>query len=47
MNEKKEKEIVYTGINKLFRSDNVQTLWDSLHDGTIREFIDDWKWIFS
>ena len=47
MNEKKEKEIVYTGINKLFRNDNVQTLWDSLHDGTIREFIDDWKWIFS
>ena len=47
MNEKKEKEIVYKGINKLFRSDNVQILWDSLHDGTIREFLDDWKWIFS
>ena len=42
-----EKKIVYTGINKLFRSDNVQILWDSLHDGTIREFLDDWKWIFS
>lgn len=47
MNEKKEKEIVYTGINKLFRSDNIQILRDSLHDGTIREFLDDWKWIFS
>ncbi len=47
MNENKEKEIVYTGINKLFRNDSVQTLWNSLHDGTIREFIDDWKWIFS
>ena len=45
MNEKKEKKIVYTGINKLFRIDSVQILWDSLHDGTIREFIDDWKWI--
>ena len=44
MNENKEKEIVYTGINKLFRNDSVQTLWNSLHDGTIREFIDDWKW---
>ena len=47
MNEKKEKQIVYTGINKIFRSDAIQTLWDSLHDGTIREFLDDWKWIFS
>ena len=47
MSEKKEKEIVYTGINKLFRNDNVQILWNSLHDGTIREFLDDWKWIFS
>ena len=45
MNEKKE--IKYTGINKIFHSDAVQTLWDSLHDGTIREFFDDWKWIFS
>ena len=45
MNEKKE--IKYTGINKIFHSDAVQTLWDSLHDGTIREFLDDWKWIFS
>ena len=43
----KKKEIKYTGINKIFRSDAVQTLWDSLHDGTIREFLDDWKWIFS
>ena len=47
MNDKKEKKIVYTGINKLFRNDNVQILWNSLHDGTIREFLDDWKWIFS
>ena len=47
MNEKKDKKIVYTGINKLFHNDNVQILWDSLHDGTIHEFIDDWKWIFS
>lgn len=47
MSDNKEKKIKYTGINKLFRSDNVQTLHDSLRDGTIKEFIDDWKWIFS
>lgn len=47
MNEKKDKKIVYTGINRLFRNDNVQILRDSLRDGTIREFLDDWKWIFS
>ena len=47
MSENKDKKIKYTGINKLFRSDNVQTLHDSIRDGTIKEFIDDWKWIFS
>ena len=43
----KDKKIVYTGINKLFHNDNLQILRDSLHDGTFREFLDDWKWIFS
>ncbi|MDY6340370.1 MAG: ABC transporter ATP-binding protein [Saccharofermentans sp.] len=47
MSENKDKKIKYTGINKLFRSDNVQTLHDSIRDGTIKEFVDDWKWIFS
>ena len=47
MSENKDKKNKYTGINKLFRSDNVQTLHDSIRDGTIKEFIDDWKWIFS
>ena len=47
MSDNKEKKIKYTGINKLFRNDNVQILHDSLRDGTIKEFIDDWKWIFS
>ncbi len=36
----------YTGINKLFRSDNLQALLNKRHDGTFKEFIDDWKWIF-
>ena len=47
MSENKDKKIKYTGINKLFRNDNMQILHDSLRDGTIKEFIDDWKWIFS
>ncbi len=47
MSENKEKKIKYTGINKLFRNDNMQILHDSIRDGTIKEFVDDWKWIFS
>ena len=47
MSENKEKQIKYSGINKLFRSDNMQKLHDSLRDGTFKEFVDDWKWIFS
>ena len=41
MNEKK-----YTGINKLLKSDYIQSILDKLADGTFGEFIDDWKWIF-
>ena len=37
----------YTGFNKFLKSDAIQSLLDRMHDGTIREFIDDWKWIFS
>ena len=47
MSENKEEQIKYTGINKLFRNDNMQKLHDSLRDGTFKEFVDDWKWIFS
>lgn len=37
----------FTGINKLFKSEAIQSLFNQMHDGTIREFLDDWKWIFS
>lgn len=47
MSENKEKQIKYTGINKLFHNDNMQKLHDSLRDGTFKEFVADWKWIFS
>ena len=47
MSENKDNNIKYTGLNRLFRSDNMQKLHDSLRDGTFREFVDDWKWIFS
>ncbi len=36
----------YTGINRLFRSEALQEFLDKRHDGTFREFFDDWKWIF-
>ena len=42
----KGKKSRYTGINRLFKSDNIQALIDKRKDGTIKEFIDDWKWIF-
>lgn len=46
--EKQQKKIKgkYTGVNKLFRSDNLQALINKRHDGTFKEFISDWKWIF-
>ncbi len=37
----------YTGINKLLRLNSLQTLLDKQHDGTFKDFFDDWKWIFS
>lgn len=43
---KEKKKGNYTGINKLFRSDNLQILLNKRHDGTFREFLGDWKWIF-
>ena len=36
----------YTGVNRIFKSNAVQWLQDRTKDGSIREFIDDWKWIF-
>ncbi|MBQ0102442.1 MAG: ABC transporter ATP-binding protein [Firmicutes bacterium] len=43
----KPKTTKYTGINKLFRLDFLQTLLDKWYDGTFTDFFDDWKWIFS
>lgn len=37
----------YTGINKLFKSPSLQVLLNRISDGTFREFVDDWKWIFT
>ena len=37
----------YTGFNKILKSEALQSFIDKMHDGTIHEFIDDWKWIFS
>jgi len=37
----------YTSFNKYIQSDAIQAILDKRTDGTFREFIDDWKWIFS
>ena len=37
----------FSGINRLLRSRAVQTLMGKWSDGTLEDFIDDWKWIFS
>lgn len=37
----------FTGINRIFKSDALQIAINKLHDGTFKEFIGDWKWIFS
>lgn len=36
----------YTGINKLIHSDAIQRLLNSKEEGSMRQFLDDWKWIF-
>lgn len=42
----KNDNIKYTGINRLLKSDAIQVMLNRMHDGTFKEFIDDWKWIF-
>lgn len=36
----------YTGMNRLLKSQALQSMLNRIDDGSIREFIDDWKWIF-
>ena len=40
------KNKTYTGFNRILKSTALQTLFDRAEDGSIKEFIDDWKWIF-
>lgn len=42
-----DKKIKYTGLNRLIKSDALQSMIDKKKDGTFSEFIEDWKWIFS
>ncbi len=37
----------YTGLNRLLHSDALQAILRHIDDGTLSEFFDDWKWIFS
>lgn len=45
--EQTEEKITYTGMNRLFRSRLLQRFVDSIGDGTYRDFVRDWQWIFS
>ncbi len=36
----------YTGFNRLLKSSAIQTMLNRFSDGSIKEFVDDWKWIF-
>ena len=37
----------FTGINKYIQSETLQALLNKVSDGTYKDFIEDWKWIFS
>ncbi len=37
----------YTGFNKILKSDALQEYLNKIADGTFKDFVDDWKWIFS
>jgi ABC-type bacteriocin/lantibiotic exporter with double-glycine peptidase domain len=43
----KSTETKYTGLNRILKSDAVQSILNKWHDGTFSDFIGDWKWIFS
>lgn len=45
--QKTNNQTKYTGINRLFKSSALQALENRFEDGSIREFLDDWKWIFA
>ena len=45
--ESKDNKTIYTSINRIIKSDALQFALNKLHDGTFKEFINDWKWIFS
>ncbi len=40
-------KLKYTGINRIIKSQFIQTLINKIDDGTFRDFWQDWKWIFS
>lgn len=37
----------FSGANRLFKSRAVQLVKNKMDDGTLSDFIDDWKWIFN
>lgn len=37
----------YTGVNRVVKSESLQMLLNIIHDGTFKDFVRDWKWIFT
>ena len=37
----------YSSFNRFVKSDALEKILSSIHDGTFHDFVDDWKWIFS
>ena len=37
----------YTGLNKFFKLQSIEQFKNKIADGTLREIVDDWKWIFT
>lgn len=37
----------FKGLNKIFKSETIEDIRKKINDGTFREFIEDWKWIFT
>lgn len=37
----------YSGVNRILKSQFIQSMWEKREEGTFAAFRDDWKWIFS
>ncbi len=47
MSDKKQKQNNFTGVNRFIRSESIQAVKDRREEGSLRDILDDWRWIFS